>query len=189
MRHSVLFVALFLVACGGPRGTDSDLGVVDGGTVDTGTDAGAVDAAHPDMAGGTDAGSGTDAGAIPAGTIRGTVTRSAGLTFSGDGMGTLWVDVGPSCPYPSPGPGFAVTQTVMVPSVDLTSPSAAVPFSVTGLAAGTYAVWGWLDDNNDGATNPFPSGGDPGNFPTCPTVTIGAAGARADLLFESSTWN
>jgi hypothetical protein len=151
---------------------------------------------HHDLAmaggdgGGGDLATGPDLGmaAIPAGTIQGLVKRGAGLTFSGDGKGTLWVDIGPECPYPQPGPMFSVTKTAMFPNGDLAPMDATIPFTMTGVAAGTYAVWAWLDDNGD--ANPLPSGGDPGDFPMCPMVTLTAsAGASVELTFDSSTWN
>ncbi len=138
----------------------------------------------------TDAGPSADTGSdaqqsVPPGTIQGVVTRTSQLTFTGDGKGKLWIDIGTSCPYTG---NIQVTKTVTVPTVDLNPMNVVVPFTMTGVSPGTYYVWGWLDDNGD--NQPFPMGGDPGNYPTCAQVTLTAnAGAAATLVFNSSTWN
>ena len=132
-----------------------------------------------------DAGPDVQSGTVPPGELRGVVKRTQGLTFSGDGKGKLWIDIGSTCPYTGP---IDVKKTTTVPNVDLTSPNAEIKFTMTGVAPGTYSVWGWLDDNGD--DQPFPNGGDPGNFPMCPQVTLTAnSGASVDLVFASSGWN
>lgn len=184
-RRCAVLCALVFVGCGGgDSSAPNDAAAGNDATKDVATsDSG--DAAPP-VEGGVDAGSDAKAdAAVPAGTIQGLVTKGPGLTFSGDGKGTLWVDIGTSCPYQG---NIQVTKTITVPSWDLTPPNAQIPFTMTGVAPGTYFVWGWLDDNGD--NQPFPNGGDPGNNPTCPQVTLTAnAGASVTLLFNSSTWN
>jgi hypothetical protein len=160
---------------GGDSGPKSE-----GGVLDSGSDGGT-----PTDGSAGDTGSG-DAGSVPAGTIQGVVTKSAQLTFpGGDGKGTLWIDIGTSCPYQG---NIQVTKTVTVPNADLTPANVMIPFTMTGVTPGTYFVWGWVDDNADG--QPFPQGKDPGNYPTCPQVTLTAnAGASVTLLFDGSNWN
>jgi hypothetical protein len=172
-------------------GCSSGAGGADGGDLDGAT---AMDGSKPDGATSMDAGADTQSGGdaasdapsnVPAGTIQGIVTRTPQLTFSGDGKGKLWIDIGTSCPYQG---NIQVTKTVTVPNVDLNPTSAMIPFTMTGVAPGMYYVWGWLDDNGD--DQPFPMGGDPGNYPMCTQVTLTAnAGASTTLVFNGSTWN
>lgn len=182
-RWGAWLCALVFAGCGGDdtsTPTDAATGsdaAKDVATSDAGSDAAPVDS-------GADAVT-SDGGSVAPGTIEGVVTKGPSLTFSGDGKGTLWVDIGTSCPYQG---NIQVTKTITVPSSDLTPTNAKIPFTMTGVAPGTYHVWGWLDDNGDG--QPFPNGGDPGNNPTCPQVTLTAnAGASVTLVFNSSTWN
>ena len=186
MRSIIIFFSILSIHCSSTPNTNE-------GDAQPQSDATPASDAQPDTMqqidaatdAATDAGSDTQSGGIPAGEIDGEITRTQGLTFSGDGKGTLWVDIGGMCPYSS---GIDVKNTIMVPNVDLTSPNAKVPFKMTGVAPGTYQVWGWLDDNADG--NPFPMGGDPGNFPTCVQATLTQnAGASVSLVFNSSTFN
>lgn len=175
--------AALLVGCsGGSTGQDSgagDGGASEGGSIDSGVDTGAP----VDSGSGMDAA--PDAGAVPPGTIEGVVTKTPQLTFFGDGKGTLWVDIGTSCPYQG---NIQVTKTVTVPNADLTPANVSIPFTMTGVAPGTYYVWGWVDDNGD--NQPFPQGKDPGNNPICPQVTLTAnAGASVTLTFNGSNWN
>ena len=176
MRVWISLVAcLALGACDDAAGTDAGPMTSDSGP--GGTDSGP---------GGTDSGPGeTDAGGggVPGGTVRGVITRTATLSMPEDGMGTIWIDVGPACPYSD---SFAGATTAMITGADMNDPGVMIPYEVTGLTPGTYFVWAWLDDNGDTSpSTPFPAG-DPGNFPVCPTVTVTATeGATADLLFDS----
>lgn len=180
----IALMASILLACSGGNGGD------DGGSdAQTTNDTGTSDTGSP-IDSGTDTMMANDSGndassSVPAGTIQGNVTRTPQLTFSGDGKGKLWIDIGTSCPYTG---NIQVTKTVTVANVDLNPTNANVPWTMTGVAPGTYYVWGWLDDNGD--DQPFPMGGDPGNNPTCPQVTLTAnSGATTTLVFNSSTWN
>ena len=192
-----ILAALLAQGCGDSRsctGTACTGGPHDAGNLDAGgapRDGGGVDsgALAVDAGGGTDAGGvmvdAGGGGSVPGGTIRVTVRRSAGLTFGGDGSGTLYIDVGSMCPYSA---GIDVLMTTTHGTVDMTSPSFSMTYDIAGVPPGTWAVWAWLDDNGDAMG--FPNGGDAGNYPVCPTATVTAtAGAAVDTLFESSTWN
>lgn len=180
-------VCLLLVGC------SSSANDMDGGSdASSGVDSSAMNDSSTTMDAGTDSNGGMDSGGtmdsggmVAPGTIQGMVVKGPNLTFKGDGKGTLWVDIGNQCPYSM---GINVQKTITVMNVDLTPNNAMVPFTMTGVAAGTYYVWGWLDDNGD--NQPFPMGGDPGNNPVCPQVTLTAqAGASVTLSFNSSNWN
>lgn len=200
-----ILVVFWVLACssgGSSGGSESDAGATGGsggsgggsGGVTGGTGGGAVGGsagAATGGAGGAAGGAGTGGsvtggsgggGPVPAGTVKGMISRTSSVSMPQDGKGTIYVDVGPKCPYTE---GFASAETATIPNVDMNDPSVKIPWQITGIAPGTYAVWGWLDDNGDTMpATPFPSG-DPANS-TCVTVTLTAsAGATADMVFNT----
>jgi hypothetical protein len=145
---------------------------------DSGQEAGATDSSTPET-GPTDAG---DGGAVPAGEIVGNVTRLASVTVPANAH-TLWVVIGPLC---LSDPSFIgqIDNMVMLQGIDMSSPSASIPYTMTGVTPGTYQVWGWLDNNGPG----YPTGGVPFDYPDCVQVTVTAsAGATANIVFDSNS--
>jgi len=173
-------------ATGGSGGaaTGGSGGAATGGSggAATGGSGGSATGGSGGATGGAGGAGGSGGGAVPAGTVQGVITRTATLKMPQDGKGTIYVDVGPQCPYTT---GFAGAKTATIANADMNDPNVKIPWQLSGITPGTYAVWGWLDDNGDTIpSTPFPSG-DPANS-TCVTVTVTATqGATADLLFNS----
>lgn len=180
LRPLLIAVAGLAVGACGDDGSATDAGMPPPG-VDAGprADAGPGGGADAGPGGGTDAGPG---GAVPGGTVRGTITRTASLRMPEDGVGQLYIDFGDMCPYTE---GFGTARTLVLDDVDMNDPGVRVPYEMTGLPPGTYQVWAWLDDNGDTVpSTPFPAG-DPGHL-SCVEVTVTATeGATADLLFDT----
>jgi hypothetical protein len=99
-----------------------------------------------------------------------------------DGIGDVWIDVGPNCPYTDT---FTSAQSFTVEDVDWNDPDLVVEYEATGIAAGTHQVWSWFDDNGDTIpSSPFPSG-DPAHF-SCVEVTVSdTEGAVADMVLDT----
>jgi hypothetical protein len=94
--------------------------------------------------------------AVPA-TLSGTVSRTAPIAPEGDGIGLLLVAVLETCDVTAP----VILGTSVTPNADLSSDSAAVPFSIAGLPRTTVYVGLFLDDNGNADPKlPLPDAGD-----------------------------
>ncbi|MFO0634242.1 MAG: hypothetical protein U0168_15450 [Nannocystaceae bacterium] len=153
---------------GGDTGDDDDDD--DGGTSGDGGDASAgssdpTDAtADPTQAttdpsgGSSDGGEGESSGGASGYAISGTTSRAAaGMISPGDdGVGTLYVGLLAACDVNAmPAGGTSVL------GADLSQVGNAVPWTIEGLAPGTYYVAGFLDDDvNADPANPYADMGD-----------------------------
>jgi hypothetical protein len=118
-------------------------------------------------------GGGEEEGGDPSTGVRGAVIRSVAPAVGQDAIGTLYVGLLVQCTADSEQAGGATP----VMGADLSADGAQVLYEVTGVAAGTYYMVAFLDDNlNADATNPYADNADlvtaEGFAPGCVEVTI-----------------
>lgn len=114
-----------------------------------------------------------DTGGDPSTGVRGAVIRSVPPAAGQDGIGTLYVGLLIECTADSEQAGGATP----VMNADLSADGSQVLYEVTGVAAGTYYMVAFLDDNlNADAANPYADNADlvtaEGFAPGCVEVTI-----------------
>jgi hypothetical protein len=157
---------------GGPVGDEAADDAGDESTSDDPSDptASAGDDAAEDESSG---GGGEEEGGDPSTGVRGAVIRSVAPAVGQDGIGTLYVGLLVQCTADSEQAGGATP----VEGADLSADGSQVLYEVTGVAAGTYYMVAFLDDNlNADAANPYADNADlvtaEGFAPGCVEVTI-----------------
>lgn len=157
---------------GDDAGDDAD----DGGEASTSDDP-TVDPSAGDDAGDTageeESSGGGEAGGSPSTGVRGAVIRSVAPAVGQDAVGTLYVGLLLQCTADSEQAGGATP----VEGADLSAEGSQVLYEVTGVAAGTYYLVAFLDDNlNADTSNPYADNADlvtaEGFAPGCVEVTI-----------------
>lgn len=118
-------------------------------------------------------GGGDEAPGDPSTGVRGAVIRSVAPAAGQDGIGTLYVGLLVQCTADSEQAGGATP----VENADLSADGSQVLYEVTGVAAGTYYIVAFLDDNlNADAANPYADNADlvtaEGFAPGCVEVTV-----------------
>ena len=136
-----------------------------------GTTASAGDDGGDESSGGDEASE--DEGGDPSTGVRGAVIRSVSPAIGQDAIGTLYVGLLVECTADSEQAGGATP----VENADLSVDGSQVLYEVTGVAAGTYYLVAFLDDNlNADATDPYADNADlvtaEGFAPGCVEVTI-----------------
>jgi hypothetical protein len=121
----------------------------------------------------SDGGAGEEEGGDPSTGVRGAVIRSVAPAVGQDAIGTLYVGLLVQCTADSEQAGGATP----VEGADLSADGSQVLYEVTGVAAGTYYMVAFLDDNlNADAANPYADNADlvtaEGFAPGCVEVTI-----------------
>jgi len=155
---------------GGPVG-DAD----DGGDESTSDEPPPETSASAGDDGGEDesSGGGEDEGGDPSTGVRGAVIRSVAPAVGQDAIGTLYVGLLIECTADSAQAGGATP----VEGADLSADGSQVLYEVTGVAAGTYFLVAFLDDNlNADPNDPYADNADlvtaEGFAPGCVEVTI-----------------
>lgn len=176
--HAItLFVALGVNACVGDDDDDDDAAGDSTGQANDDADPSGGDDADPSEGDDADpSDDGSDGPAESSGSVEGPGDESSGAADTGQGGefsagGTVSSDAAPFMDNDGIGDlyivafddmcgGNAATGTTIV-GADLSDPANTVPFTIEGLAAGTFFLTAFLDDNGDADPNaPGPNMGD-----------------------------
>lgn len=154
---------------GGPGGDPAD----DGGEESTSDAPSPETSASAGDDGGEEESSGGEEPGDPSTGVRGAVIRSVAPAVGQDAIGTLYVGLLVQCTADSEQAGGATP----VENADLSADGSQVLYEVTGVAAGTYYLVAFLDDNlNADPNDPYADNADlvtaEGFAPGCVEVTI-----------------
>ena len=161
----------------GDDGGESDSGGPVGDADDGGEESTSDDPPDPSASAGDDGGeaesSGGEEPGDPSTGVRGAVIRSVAPAVGQDAIGTLYVGLLVECTADSAQAGGATP----VEGADLSADGSQVLYEVTGVAAGTYYIVAFLDDNlNADPNDPYADNADlvtaEGFAPGCVEVTI-----------------
>jgi hypothetical protein len=158
---------------GDPEGDESNGGGDESTSDDPSPETGASASASASDDGGEEESSGGGEGGDPSTGVRGAVIRSVAPAAGQDAIGTLYVGLLVECTADSASAGGATP----IEGADLSADGSQVLYEVTGIAAGTYYLVAFLDDNlNADAADPYADSADlvtaEGFAPGCVEVTV-----------------